>query len=169
MLYISCEINSELQDVYMVKLKDIIEAIEFLNDETTAYLNKKTGAIMTITDEDFSAAENQESQNKYPEWQRDNIKRAGAILANEKDFIMLPNKYDVHEYQIMEKFCISIANKDISEALYNAIKGRGAFRRFKEKLNRYEIADQWYEYREEAIRQIVIDWCESNHIPFDGG
>jgi hypothetical protein len=155
--------------MYTVKLKDIIEAIEFLNDESTAYLNKKTGAIMTITDEDFSAAENQESLNEYPEWQRDNIKRAGEILANEKDLIILPNKYDIHEYQIMEKFCLSIANRDISEDMYNAIKGRGAFSRFKENLNRYEIADQWYKYREEAISQIAIDWCESNHITFDGG
>jgi hypothetical protein len=169
MLYISYLINSGLQVLHTVKLNDVTEAIELQHEGLADYLNKKTGELFLITEEEFKAAENREPPDDHPEWQRDGINAAREILDNEEDFITLPDEYEIHEYRIMEKFCLSIANRDISEDMYNAIKGRGAFSRFEERLNRYGIADQWYEYREEAIRRIAIDWCESNHIPHDGG
>ena len=82
-----------------VKLSDIIEAIEFQTDDSSAYLNnKKTGELVTVTQEDFEAAENQDVLDEYPEWQHENIKTAHEILAHEENFIELPTKYDVHEY-----------------------------------------------------------------------
>jgi uncharacterized protein (DUF433 family) len=89
---------------FPVKLSDIIEAIEFQMDESSAYLNIKTGEVVTVTQEDFKAAENQESLDEYPDWQQESIQTAREILEHEEDFIVLPTKYDVHEYQIMERF-----------------------------------------------------------------
>jgi len=151
---------------YPVKLSDIIEAIEFQTDEISAYVNIKTGEVVTVTQEDFQAAENQDDLDEYPEWQRENIKTAQKILAHEEDFIDLPTKYDVHEYQIMERFILSIKDRKILDALYRSIKGKGAFRRFKDGIIRFDIEDNWYKYREEAIKQIAMDWCELNQIEF---
>ncbi len=151
---------------FPVKLSDIIEAIEFQMDESSAYLNKKTGEVVTVTQEDFEAAENQDALDEYPEWQHESIKTAQEILDHEEDFIGLPTKYDVHEYQIMERFILSIKDREISDALYRAIKGKGAFRRFKDDIFRFDIADEWYKYREDAIKQVAIDWCELNQIKF---
>lgn len=131
-----------------------------------AYLNKKTGEVVTVTQEDFEAAENQDALDEYPEWQHESIKTAQEILDHEEDFIGLPTKYDVHEYQIMERFILSIKDREISDALYRAIKGKGAFRRFKDDIFRFDIADEWYKYREDAIKQVAIDWCELNQIKF---
>jgi len=33
-------------------------------------------------------------------------------------------------------------------------------------IHRYNMAEDWYKYREEAIKQIAIDWCEENDIEF---
>jgi len=45
-----------------------------------------------------------------------------------KNFLGLPTKFDIDEYRIMERFCLSIQDEKTSEALYIAIKGSGAFR-----------------------------------------
>ncbi len=107
---------------FPVKLSDIIEAIAIQTDDSSTYLNKKTGEVVTVTQEDFEAAENQDALDEYPEWRHESIKTAQEILDHEEDFIGLPTKYDVHEYQIMERFILSIKDSD---ALYRAIKGKG--------------------------------------------
>lgn len=66
----------------------------------------------------------------------------------------------------MERFCLSIEDEEISDSLYYAIKGKGAFRRFKEGIHRYGITDDWYKYREEALKQMARDWCEENDIEY---
>ena len=70
-------------------------------------------------------------------------------------------------YQIMERFILSIKDKEISDALYRAITGKGSFRRFKDAIIRFDIEDEWYKYREDAIKQVAIDWCELNQIKFN--
>jgi hypothetical protein len=149
-----------------VKLSEIIEAIDIQTDDSSAYLNKKTGEVVTVSEDDFEAAENQESLDEYPDWQHEIIQTAQEILTHEADFIGLPTKYDVHEYQIMERFIFSIKDREISDALFRTIKGKGAFRRFKDTLHRFDIADEWYKYRKGAIKQVAIDWCELNQVKF---
>jgi hypothetical protein len=151
---------------FPVKLSDIIEAIEFQSDEITSYLNKKTGEIVTLTEDDIKAAENHDSLEEYPEWQHENIRMASDFLDHKEDFIGLPSKYDVHEYHIMERFILSLKDKEISATLYRAIKGKGAFHRFKDGIIRFNIENDWYKYREEAIKQVAIDWCELHNIQF---
>ena len=149
------------------KLSDIIDAIEFDTEESTSYFNRKTGEIVTITEEEFSVAEDGEPLEGYPEWQHENIKTAQEILNSEDDsFLHLPSKYDFHEYRVMEKFCLSIEDQEISDALYLAIKERGAFRRFKDGVHRFGILDEWYKFRDGALKQIAIDWCCENKIPY---
>ena len=152
---------------FPVKLKEIIEAVEFQSDEIGAYLNRETGEIVTISEEEFDAVEDQDPLENYPEWEQDNIKIAREILDNEENLLNLPTKHDIHEYQIMERFCLSVKDREVSEELYGAIKGKKAFGRFKEILQRFRMADEWYKYREEAIKRIAIDWCKSNHIKFE--
>lgn len=148
-----------------VKLDKIIEGIEFQSDETTSYLNKKTGEVVTITDQEFSAAEDNEPVEQFPEWEHENIKTAKDILET-NDYISLPSKFDIHEYDIMERFCLSITDEEIRDRMYNSIKGSGAFRRFKDNIHRYNIAEEWYKYRDEAIKRMAIEWCEENGIEF---
>ena len=97
-------------------------------------------------------------------WQRDDIIMARDLLDNNKDYLVLPTKYDFDEYQLMEKFSLSFEDGKTLEILYGAIKGKGAFRRFKETVHRLNLTDHWYAYRENSVRQMAIDWCELNGI-----
>ena len=60
----------------------------------------------------------------------------------------------------------AVDDDDRRDSLCNAIRGRGAFRYFKDKIHEYGIADDWYQYRDDAIREIAIGWCEENGIRY---
>lgn len=67
---------------------------------------------------------------------------------------------------MMERFALSVNNEEISDSLYTAIKGRGAFRRFKDEVRRFGIEEDWYRYRDEKFKELAIEWCEDNKIDF---
>ncbi|MFQ6092774.1 MAG: UPF0158 family protein [bacterium] len=146
-----------------VNLDDIIDGMESQSDEITSYLDKKTGEVVIITDEAFTAAQHDRPVENFPEWEHEMIETAKRVLKTQ-DYIPLPSKFDIHEYSIMERFCLSIDDDETRDIMYSSIKGRGAFRRFKENIHRHNIAEEWYRYRDEAIREIAIDWCRENNI-----
>lgn len=152
-----------------VKLSDIVESISFQTDESSYYLNRETGDIFLVMDQEFRAAEEEDGSSKELYGLEDEqIEIAKDILADERQqkYIPLPDKFDIHEYSIIERFCLSIEEEDVSDSLYRTIKGRGAFRRFKDAIYRYGVADDWYKYRDNAMRSIAIDWCEANGIEY---
>jgi len=149
----------------VVDLGEIIQGMEFQSDEMRSFLNLKTGEVVSITDEEFRAAEEDKPLEKFPDWQRESIVIAQEIL-EEDYYISLPSQFDIHEYSIMESFCLSIDDDNLQDIMYNSLKGSGAFRRFKNNIHRYHIEETWYNYRDEAIKKIAIEWCEDNEIKY---
>lgn len=150
-----------------VELSKIIEAMEMQSIEGSSYLDKDTGEVIVLAEEEFRAAENGDSLEDYPEWQRENIQIAQKIIDDDnKKFLGLPTKFDIDEYRIMERFCLSVQDEKASDALHRAIKGSGAFRRFKDCIHRFGIADDWYKYRDKALKEIAVEWCEENNVAY---
>src|SRR5215831_6724950 len=146
-----------------VKLTEIIEGMDFQSDEQSSFLNLTTGEVVSITDEEVRAAENDAPFEDFPDWQHDAIRIAREILETEH-YLPLPTTFDIHEYSIMERFCLSVDDEDMRDDLCNAICGRGAFRRFKDRMQLYGMAEEWYQYRDEALREIAMAWCEAHGI-----
>jgi hypothetical protein len=71
---------------------------------------------------------------------------------------------EFNEYEIIEEFILSIKDQRIREELYEAIQGRGAFRRFKDGLIEHSVDKHWYKYRENKIKELVIQWCKEHDI-----
>jgi hypothetical protein len=149
----------------VVSLRDIVNEMDVMNDEFHAYLNKVTGELVTITNEDIEAIENDDDWSEYPEWQHESLATAKKVL-DSTDYLPLPSKFDIHEYEIMERFCYSIEDPKLSNELAYQIKGSGAFRRFKDAIRRHGIEDEWYQFRDQALEEIAIEWLESNGIAF---
>jgi hypothetical protein len=149
-----------------VKLDDIIEALESQTDESYFFLNKQTGEVVFISEEEASAAEDDEPIEDFPEWQRPLIEIAKEIDTTD-NYIPLPTKFDIDEYHIMEDFCLSLKDSEMRDTFYNLIKGSGAFRRFKDALYEYDLSDDWHKFHDNALRQIAIEWCKENDIEFD--
>jgi hypothetical protein len=67
----------------------------------------------------------------------------------------------------MENFCMSLDKQEIGDLLYDLISDSGAFRRFKDAISKYGIKDEWHAYRENAMKEIAIEWCRENNIEFE--
>lgn len=148
-----------------VKLKDVVDALKEGGDELVHYMDKRTGEIFPITDEEMSAAEEDEPLEDYPQWQQESLLKAREILESD-EFAQLPSQFDIHEHLIMERFAHEYKDRRIGEELLRSIKGQGAFRRFKDTLFDLNIQDAWYEFRRQTLEQIAIEWLEEETIPF---
>jgi len=140
-----------------VKESDLMEGIEFQSDDMQVYLNTKTGEVVYVTEEDSMAVDN--DIEEYPEWQRESIEVAEEVMY-EDYFEPLSSKDEINEYQMMEVFSLSMADKNIRESLLRAISGRGAFRRFKDEIFKYGVREEWFTYKEERLKNIIVKWCE---------
>jgi hypothetical protein len=150
------------------KLSEIIMGLEFQNDQSESYLERATGRVVPISQEDIAAAEDEDDLEDYPDWQRESIEIARKILDDDDDsYIQLPTKWDIHEYDIMERFIETVEDQAACDALYRAIKGKGAFRYFKDTVCDLGIRDQWFGYRNNALKEIAIEWCRENQIEFE--
>ena len=87
-----------------VKLQEVIEALEMTGDSTSYFLDRRTGEIELITEEDWSAAENNDLISTYPEWQRGSILKAREIQSTDH-FIELP-KWNRFEHQQVEDLAV---------------------------------------------------------------
>jgi len=150
-----------------VKLDEIIEGLEFQSDESNSFLDKTTGKVVLISDYEMRAAEDDEPIDDFPDWEQDLVIIAKEIIDETGDYIGLPTKFEINEYSIMERFCLSLNDSEMSDTLYSLIKGSRAFRRFKDAVHEYDIADDWYKYRNDALKEIAIEWCRENNIEFD--
>jgi hypothetical protein len=140
--------------------------MEIQFEESRSFLNIKTGEIVLVTSEDLRAAEEEKPFDHLPEWERENRMVANVVVENFENYIELPTKYDVNEYEILESFCLTVSEHRKQESLLKAIRGKGAFRRFKYKIIDFGIEDQWYSYRDECFKKIAIEWCQENKIDF---
>ncbi len=118
-----------------------------------------------MSDEELSAAEDQIPLDQFPEWQHQILLVARDILDTDH-YIKLPSPYEIHEYRLMEQFCHTLADDALSDTLSQTLKGRGAFRRFKDHISRYGLEQAWYAYRENALKEIAIAWCLRNEIAY---
>ena len=145
-------INAQKQGDYMsitIKLSDIIDELDMMSSEMQSYLNIKTGEIVTISD--------------YLDSEED----ADNIEENPYDFVLLPTQYDINEYSIMEDFIDDIDSEEVKYKLYDSIKGKGAFRRFKDTIYYLNLKNQWYDFMAKAFKKIAIEWCEENDISYE--
>ena len=126
-----------------VKLEDIIEAMEFANMETEYYYDTQNEKVLMLFDEMVDGEDNPELF---------------------EDYIPLPGQYDINEYRIMEEFIYELPAGKNQDVLARTLQGRGAFRRFKDKLYDLNLEKHWYQYRDEAYEKIARQWCERHKI-----
>jgi hypothetical protein len=151
-----------------VNLQTIIEALELADDSISCFLDVETGEVYSITEEEFDLAEDaQTGFEDLPDWQRQTVELARIIQQNEgKRYLALPDKFDVHEWAIMDAFSESPRVARVRNDLHRAIRGAGAFRLFKHLLTEYNLWDPWNQFKETELRQIAMQWCEEHGIAF---
>ncbi len=150
-----------------LSLKECLDHLDMLGDETVLYLERSTGKLYPIGEYERSEAEALEDEDL------DALSKEGRDLlrvvqqADESDdFKLLLDKFEIHDWDIMRKFVNSVANDDLHEELTDAIHGAGAFRMFRAAIRRLGLKTDWYRFKDDALARLVIDWCEADGIDF---
>jgi len=55
----------------IVSLHDVVTEMDVFSDEHTAYINRRTGELITVTHEELALAENPEAVAEAPQWQQE--------------------------------------------------------------------------------------------------
>lgn len=132
-----------------VKLSEVIDALDFTNDEIEYYYNPDNGEIFMSNIGDFESLNEDELDELF-----------------EKS-IVLPTRYDINEYEMMEDFAETIEDSKLQNQLYISLNGSGAFRRFKDTCINFDIINDWYKFRDEKYKELAINWCKENNIQFE--
>ena len=132
-----------------VKLNDVIDSLDMLNNQIEYYYNP-------LTNEFFPS-----NIGDYEELNEDEL---DDLFLNS---IILPTKYEIDEYRILNDFILTIKDTKISDELLSKIKGKGAFRRFKDTLIKFNIIQDWFDFRQEQYKIIAVNWCNKNNIEFE--
>ena len=148
----------------VVSLRDFVGEMQLLSDESHTYLNKVTGEFIVIPDDDLRMAES-DIADELLAWPVESMQDLKKVLSSD-DYLELPSTFDIHEYEIIERFCRSFPDPEISDTLLEKIRGSGAFRRFKDTTYRYGIEQDWFRFRDDAYKEIAISWLEAKGIAY---
>lgn len=132
-----------------LQLSEVIDALTFTNDEIEYYYNPDNGEMFMSNIGDFENLNEDELDELF-----------------EKS-IMLPTRYDINEYEMMEDFAETIEDDRLQIQLYISLNGSGAFRRFKDTCINFDIIDDWYKFRDGRYKELAINWCKENNIKFE--
>lgn len=149
-----------------VRLRDVVEAMDLPNQDWESYLNRGTGEIVTITDEDRHLVEGDADPDDLPDWQRKTLPKAREALESNQ-FLLLPGGFEIHEWSIMERFGQGRSDARQRDELLDSLHGRGAFRMFKAAIRRLGIEEDCYHFRDSALEEIAKGWLESNGIEYE--
>ena len=148
-----------------VNLREFVEEMDLFSDDSHAYINRCTGEFVGFDNEIANVLEAGEEIDDLPDWQQE-IARAADKALSSPDYLELPSKFEIDEYGIMVDFCDSLENPTLQNELRNAIRGSGAFRRFKDTISRRGVEEQWYAFRFNALAAIAAKWLEEHDIPY---
>jgi hypothetical protein len=153
-----------------VKLSELIDALESDSPEFGNWVDLQTGGVVRLAHSLMSAVEEGDDNalEGLVEWEKEEVEMARAIVEESGErFVVAPSKFDFHEYRQMERFIGTVDDTAAAEQLWRAIKGKGAFRYFKDTASRLGRLQQWYEYRDDAMKSFVRDWAEAHQVPVD--
>lgn len=151
----------------LLKLQDLIEEMDSQIDGYYTVVNKENGQIISVSEDILRKVEDDEiDRDSHPDWEQDVIDNAINIVENEENYATIPSRFDIDEYSIMEDFVLAVKPEKVSDKLYTAIKGRGAFRRFKDSISELSVEEQWYQFKEQRLKEMAIEWCKEEGIAY---
>ena len=145
-----------------VQIDAIVEGMEMQSDEMHSFLHRPSGRVVTVSDEELAAAEDDDSDSFAAE----ELAEARQIVSADDEYLALPDRFEIDEYHLMERFADGLGEADRDAAL-RALRGRGAFRYFKDTVHQLGLAKAWYDFRNECYRAIARDWCEEHGVAHD--
>ncbi len=88
-------------------------------------------------------------------------------IEEEPGWIKLPNKYELNlGNRVPKRFADEHLEPDDCDLVYDFFRSRGAYRNFRNFLDRLGKTDEWYKFEENAIREALKQWLRDEEIEF---
>ena len=130
-----------------INLKIIADALDESFEGWSQFLNKETGEVESLPED-----------RAY--YEGDDYEADLERLDDSSIYALLPDQYQINEYEIMKDF----ARKSGVTELFTALTQKHPYRKFKDKINTLDIDDLYYAFRENAYFDIAKDWCARHGI-----
>ena len=101
-----------------------------------------------------------------PTWMKEAVEEADRIETGLGiRYLEIPPTESRDRYQDMEDFIATVQDGHKRDRLFDAIRGRGAFRRFRDVVGRYpDIEERWYQFKRARAAHRALEWLESEGI-----
>lgn len=149
-----------------VKLEKLLKELEMSDMEGVSVLiHSPTGECLVYSDDELRKAERVYDGEDIPllEWEKPQIQKLLNCIEHDDDYFQLPSFQDLDVYQLMEAFAYKMNNAKLLQDL----RGRGAFRRFKDNLAQFDLWKEWELFRKQAMKKVLIKWCEDHQFDFE--
>lgn len=163
-----------------INRQDFELAFGWQSDESSAYLDSETGAVLYLEEaaaerlEELWADEKEledflstlEADSELTEIEREQLLSAAQIEGDaQQRYRPFPQPDSREGYRDMQDFIDRLDDSQLQELLETAIQGSGAFRRFKDVLYGYaEAHSDWFKFRDACESQRQLDWLAEEGI-----
>jgi hypothetical protein len=163
-------------------------AFENSADEMDYFLDRETGAVILVTEddkraisdfeEDVDIEEGDDEQAKFEkwledyrcqDWQKESIREAFPVMMDSSGrFAAIPKQDSREGYRDMEAFVETVEDGNLRRLLDVALNGKGAFRRFKDALYDFPAeSERWFKFSEERVKERILEWLEDEEIELE--
>lgn len=123
-------------------IEEVIVALDNASYEVRYYFNKETREVDYFIED---IIEEQDSENDEIDF---------------SDWIEIDGIQSYEKYEVMQDFAAR-QNQKLQDMLFSALNGKGAFRRFRNVLDRFpEILENWYEFEHEWLKRRAIEFLD---------
>jgi hypothetical protein len=171
-------------------LADLADTLNALPQEWTAYLDLETGEVEMISE--YAPGELEAIYELMPdevsemapaefhaafmvaldEYEPENVEPEELEITHaiEQDvagrYVKLPEVDSGEDYRDMEAFIFTVSSRRLLDRLERAIRGRGAFRRFRDELRNADgdELERWYAFKQARLSDRIRDWLEAERI-----
>ncbi|MEP7336628.1 MAG: UPF0158 family protein [Acidobacteriota bacterium] len=165
-----------------ISFSDLEDAFQNSSYEHHYWLDKQTGRVILIDDEIADVLREGEDLSDLPDWQREMAEEMMALLralgelpgdeagdeAELGRFVKVPKQESHDAYEVMEDFAETVANPHLRDLLEVALRGKGAFRRFKDVLLSYPAErERWFAFEDMRRREAVETWAREEGLEID--
>ena len=130
------------------ELEDIMDLVSNDYSEDEGYVCRKSGKIHWIPDEGISGIEVD----------------VPADIADRDKYVPVPDKRDL---DLGSRLVFDFTGEYLAEN-YDQVRGifrrAGAYRRFKDLLDRKGKLQAWYDFSDEQTRKALTQWCEDEGL-----
>jgi hypothetical protein len=129
-----------------------------------AYLDRESGAVVWVT-EDLRREVEEGVEPEASAFGPEELAQARAAVEDPNRYLVIPEEESREGYRDMEAFIDALGDCELARLLAVAIRGRGAFRRFKDVLAAHPAErERWFAFRDGRLRARILDWLEAEGI-----